>query len=131
GAVHDVVEAALEHDQQVLAGGTLVAQGLLVGLAELLLEHAVDVLGLLLLLELRQVLAAGVAAPVAAVRAGRERAPVERAPALLVLEDLGGQAPGEAHLGSGVTSHCLCLLLPSSLSRGAAWAGCNRCGEPG
>ena len=62
---------------------------LFVGLAELALEHAVDVLRLLLLLELGEVLAAGVAAAGAAVGAGRERATIERLAALLVLEDVG------------------------------------------
>src|SRR5918995_5956409 len=87
-AEHDVVEPGLEHDQQVEAGVALMAQRLLVGLAELALEHSVDRLRLLLLLQLGEVLAAGVAAAGAAVGAGREGTPVERLAALLVLEDV-------------------------------------------
>jgi len=62
GAVHDVVEALLEQPQQVLTGRALQAHGLFVGVAELTLEDAVDVLRLLLLLQLGEVLAAVVAA---------------------------------------------------------------------
>ena len=58
GAEDDVVEAQLEHAQQVLAGDALLAVGLLVEVAELLLEQAVDAAGLLLLAQLEQVLGA-------------------------------------------------------------------------
>ena len=105
GAVHDVVEALLEQAQQVLTRRALEAHGLFVGVAELALEHAVDVLRLLLLLQLGEVLAAGVAAAGAAVRAGRERATLERLAALLVLEDVGAEAARDAHLRAGVASH--------------------------
>ena len=105
GAVHDVVEALLEQAQQVLTRRALLAHGLLVGVAELALEDAVDVLGLLLLLQLGEVLAAGVAAAGATVRAGRERAALERLAALVVLEDVGAEAARDAHLRAGVTSH--------------------------
>jgi hypothetical protein len=56
GAVQHVVEAQLEQDEQVLTGPALLPVGLLVVAAELLLEHAVVVAGLLLLAELEQVL---------------------------------------------------------------------------
>ena len=57
GAVHDVVEAQLEEPQQVLAGDAVTAVRLLVEVAELPLREAVGEAGLLLLLELEQVLA--------------------------------------------------------------------------
>ena len=85
----------LEQAQQVLARRALQAVGLFVGAAELALEHAVDVLRLLLLLQLGEVLAAGVAAAGAAVRAGREGPTLERLAALLVLEDVGAEAAGD------------------------------------
>ena len=53
----DVVETLFEQTQQDLTRRALEALGLEVGLVELLLEQPVDVLGLLLLLELGQVLA--------------------------------------------------------------------------
>jgi hypothetical protein len=47
--VGHVVEAQLEHAQQVLAGDPRLVRGLLVEVHELLLEDAVDATGLLLL----------------------------------------------------------------------------------
>ena len=105
GAVHDVVETELEQTEQVLTRGALLTHGLLVGVAELTLEHAVDGLGLLLLLELGEVLAAGVAAAGTAVRTGREGTTVERLAALLVLVDVDAEATRDAHLRAGVASH--------------------------
>src|SRR5581483_4037685 len=55
--VGDVVEARLQHTEQVLAGDPLLAGGLLVEPAELLLQHSVDAAGLLLLPQLDHVLA--------------------------------------------------------------------------
>src|SRR3546814_4309351 len=52
GAVHDVVEAALEHLEHELAGDALATVRLLVEVAELALGQAVGEAGLLLLLEL-------------------------------------------------------------------------------
>ena len=49
GPVHDVVETQLEHAQEVLAGDAALAVGLLVQVAELALEDAVDTAGFLLL----------------------------------------------------------------------------------
>src|SRR6185437_15527650 len=57
GTVDDVVEAALEDAQQVLAGAARLAAGLLVVAAELLLKDAVDAGALLLLAHLHQILA--------------------------------------------------------------------------
>src|SRR5215218_9024415 len=51
-ADEDVVEAALEKGQQVLAGDPGLRRRLLVVMAELLLQHAVVAAGLLLLAEL-------------------------------------------------------------------------------
>ena len=64
-----VVEAALEHAQKVLAGDARLLGGLLVVDPELLLEHAVVALGLLLLAQLDAVLA--LAHPAPAMLAGR------------------------------------------------------------
>ena len=98
------------------------AGGLLVGPAELALEDAVDVLGLLLLLQLDQVLAAARATAGAAVGARRVGPALEGLAALVVLEDVGAEAPRELHLGPGVARH----VRPS-----AASAGGIRCGAPG
>src|SRR6478735_7099442 len=57
GAVDDVVQPGLEDAQQVLAGLALLAVGLVVVTAELLLQHAVDPGALLLLPHLQEVLA--------------------------------------------------------------------------
>ena len=54
---HDVVETGLEDGHEVVAGDALTLERELVVAAELLLENAIDELGLLLLLELRTVLA--------------------------------------------------------------------------
>src|SRR6185437_11432178 len=51
-AVHDVVEAGFQQAQQVFAGVALQLGGLLVAVAELALEHAIDALDLLLLAQL-------------------------------------------------------------------------------
>ena len=68
-AVDDVVQPGLEDLQQVVTGLALATHRLLVVAAELLLQDAVAVLGLLLLLQLQQVLALLDAC--AAVLAGR------------------------------------------------------------
>ena len=77
GPVDHVVQARLEDLQQLLTGLAGAAVGLFVVRAELLLQHAVDAAGLLLLAQLEQVLA--LLGPAAAVLAGRERARLERA----------------------------------------------------
>src|SRR5690606_36820297 len=65
GPVDHAVQAGLEDAQQVLAGLALLAVGLLVVPAELLLKDAVDARALLLLALLQQVLAVlGAPAPV-------------------------------------------------------------------
>src|SRR4051794_5356502 len=82
-ADEDVVEAALEQGEQVLAGDAGLAGRPLVVVAELLLEHAVVALGLLLLAQLDAVL--GLLLAPAAVVARRVRAPLDAA--------LVGEAP--------------------------------------
>ena len=68
-AVDDVVEAALEQLQQVLAGGARAARRLAVVVAELALEHAVHAAQLLLLAQLQAVV--GQALPALALDAAR------------------------------------------------------------
>ena len=71
GAVDHVVQPGLEDAQQVLAGLALLAVGLVVVTAELLLQHAVHPAGLLLLAQLEQVLRVlGAAAAVLTRRVG-------------------------------------------------------------
>ena len=107
GTEHHVVEAQLEHPQQVLAGDALLAARDRVDVAELLLEHAVDAAGLLLLAQLEQVLALADAAP--AVLARRVRLALDRAlhgVALGALEEqLHPLAAAEPADGSGVPRH--------------------------
>ena len=55
GAVHDVVQTGLEEEEEVLTLLTAHAGSLLVGVAELTLEHTIHVLDLLLLLQLNTV----------------------------------------------------------------------------
>jgi hypothetical protein len=125
GAEHDVVEALLQHAEQVLAGHALLAAGFLVQVGERPLEHPVDVLGLLLLLQLQQVLG-GLAATAAAVLTRGVGALVEGLGALLVLEDVDAETTRDLDLGAGVSSHDF-LRVRS----GAAWEGGSRCGAWG
>src|SRR5258708_613124 len=108
-AVGDVVQAPLEHHQQVLAGDAAAPVGLLEVGAELRLEHAVDALDLLLLPQL-QALAEPAAAAARAVLAGREVAALDRAllleAAVALQEQLHPFAPAEPADGSGVSCHC-------------------------
>src|SRR5205085_2975360 len=83
-----VVEPAFEDAQEVLARDALLARGLLVVVAELLLEHAVVAAGLLLLAQLHAVL--GLLLAAAAVITGRVRAALDAAlvgQAALALEE--------------------------------------------
>src|SRR5690606_26647597 len=77
GPVHDVVEATLEHLEHELAGDALAAVRVLVEVAELALGQAVGEAGLLLLLQLGEVLGGLAPATAAAVLAGRVGAAVE------------------------------------------------------
>src|SRR3954452_8398550 len=99
-----VVEAALEHAQQVLAGDARLTAGLLVVGAELTLEHAVVAARLLLLTQLDAVLALSLAP--AAVVARRIRAALDAAlvgeAALALEEELLPLPPALLALRTGV-----------------------------
>src|SRR6266536_3304281 len=105
--VDDVVEASLEHPQQLLAGHARALRRLLVVAAELLLEQAVVAARLLLLAQLQQVLA--LLDPAAPVLARRIRAPLDRAllgqAALALEEELHALTPADAALRSEVSGH--------------------------
>src|SRR6476659_6659162 len=107
GPEHDVVQSLLEHAEQVLAGDALLAGGLGVEVAELLLEHAVDAPRLLLLAQLEHVLALTDAT--AAVQTRRVRPALDRALHRVALgaleEELHPLAPAEPADGSGVSRH--------------------------
>src|SRR6185312_14515146 len=112
GPVNDVVQPRLEDLQQDLTGLGLLADGLLVVAAELLLQHAVDAAGLLLLAQLQQVF--GLLRTTAAVLAGRKGTRLERALRPVTLAALEEQlhllAPTATAVGSGVTRHRQTLL---------------------
>ena len=111
----DVVEAQFEVAQEVLAGDAGLATRLLVEIAELLLQKAVDPACLLLFAELGQVLRPlpHAVTPVLAGRVGaavtiRHRlgdGALERVAALAFQEQLGPLAPAETADGSGVSRH--------------------------
>ena len=103
-AVDDVVEAALAELQEDVRGVARAGARDLVEAAELLLEHPVDVLGLLLLAKLHAVVGELAAARLVrrAVLAGGEVAAVE----VLVGPEHGlAEATGNLGLGTGVASH--------------------------
>src|SRR5690606_35053868 len=112
-AVDDVVETRLQELQQVLAGIALLGRGLLVVVAELALQQAVDPLDLLLLAKLQ-----GIVGKLAATRAGAGAVlaglllqlalGVERAGRGLERE-VGAFAARELAGGTDVTSHFLSL----------------------
>jgi hypothetical protein len=107
GPVDHVVQPRLEDLEQNLTGLAGLAVGLFVVTAELLLQHAVDAAGLLLLTKLEQVLAV-LGAPTA-VLARRVRPDLDRALrgfALAALEEqLHLLAPAQAAVGSGIAGH--------------------------
>src|SRR3954451_1359115 len=125
----DVVEAALEQREQVLARDALLARRAVVVARELLLQDAVVPLGLLLLAELDAVLALLLAA--AAVVAGRggaaRDAALVRQAALALEEELLAFAAALLALWGGVSSH----LVVRVLRRGAACGGGSRCALAG
>src|SRR5215218_2637819 len=102
-----VVEAALEHAQQVLAGDARLTAGLLVVRAELTLEHAVVAPRLLLLTQLDAVLALSLTP--AAVVARRVGATLDAAlvgeAALALEEKLLALPPALLALRAGVSCH--------------------------
>src|SRR5215469_4890783 len=107
GAEHDVVQAALQDLEQRLAGTARLARGLGVVARELLLEHAVDAAGLLLLADLQQVLA--VLLPDPAVLTRRVRTDLDRALRRVALraleEELDLLTAAQLAVRPGVTSH--------------------------
>src|SRR5690606_7160703 len=112
----------LEHD---LTGDALGAVRLVVEVAELALGEAVGEAGLLLLLQLGQVLGGLAPATAAAVLAGRVGATVEGACLAGRAEDVDAESTSDAAAGSGVSSHVLFLRC------GGAWAGGSRCAGRG
>src|SRR6478735_10873081 len=100
GAVDHVVEAALEQLQQVVTRLALPTRGLGVVVVELLLEDAVGVAGLLLLTELKQVLA--LLDPTPAVLAGRVGATLERR---VAADEVDAETARLLGHGAGVTGH--------------------------
>ena len=137
-AVHDVVEARLEHAQELLAGDAGAPRRLLVVRAELLLEQAVVAARLLLLAQLQEVLALLDAA--AAVLTRRIRAALDRAllgqAALALQEELQAFATADAALRAEISRHqtrlrlrgrtplCACGVTSFTprISRPAAWS---------
>ncbi len=105
GAENDVVEALLEQTKQVLARRTLEAVGLFIGATELTLKNAIDVLRLLLLLQLREVFAAGIATASTTMCSRRERATIESLASLGILEDVRVETTGKSNFGACVTRH--------------------------
>ena len=120
GAEHDVVEPQLEHPEQGLTRDAALACASAYMVAELLLEHAVDAAGLLLLPQLEQVLALADAAT--AVLTGRVRLALDRAVHRVALRALQEQLhplpSAELAHGARVARH----VRPS-----AAWADGSRC----
>src|SRR4051794_10130412 len=112
-AHEDVVQARLQHLKEVLARDAGLIGGLLVVVAELLLEHAVVAARLLLLTQLHAGL--GLLLAPAAVVARRVRpaldAALVREAALTLEEELLTLAAALLALGSGVASHQTRLLL--------------------
>ena len=127
-AVHHVVQTALEDAQQVLARDALLAAGDLVVVMELLLQNAVDALGLLLLTQLQTVFAfldtllAGLAGRVVAAL---DRALV-RVAAVALQEELRTFTTAQTAVRSSITSHNTSIL---SVTRDDACADGNRCAE--
>src|SRR5579864_7973438 len=105
-AVHDVVQAALEQPQQVLARGAGLARRFLVVVAELPLQHPVHAAQLLLLAQLRTVIGQALTALAldAARRHGELALVLERLDATLE-EQIGALAAGELAGGTGITRH--------------------------
>src|SRR3954451_10460383 len=112
-ADQDVVQAALEEAQQVLARNTLLPARPVVVSRDLLLEHLVVALGLLLLAQLRPVL--GLAHPASAVLARRIGAALDAAlvaeAARALQEELLPLTAALLALGSGVAGHQTLLRL--------------------
>src|SRR5439155_2097811 len=112
----DVVEAGLEHPQQLLARHAGALGRLLVVVAELLLEQAVVAARLLLFTQLQQVLAlldAAAAVLARRIRATLDRALLRQAP-LALEEELHPLAAADAALRTQVSSHTVRAPLDAS-----------------
>src|SRR3954451_25405810 len=118
GPVDHVVQPRFQDLEQDLTGLAGLVVGLFVVAAELLLQHAVDAAGLLLLAQLQQVLAVLAAAPaVLARRVGPDLDRALRGLALAALEEqLHLLAPAHAAVGSGVTGHVRYSSFVSSVA---------------
>ena len=127
GPVDHIVQARLEDLEQLLTRLARATVGLFVVRAELLLQHAVDAAGLLLLPQLQQVLA--LLGPAPAVLAGREGPRLERALRPVALASPSGTASSSRD-GSGGSQHLynapLLSILPL-LRPGDASADGTRC----
>jgi hypothetical protein len=126
--IDHVVQAALQHLQEVLAGDPLHADGLEVVATELPLGEAVDALHLLLLAQLQAVVGdlapAGLAVLTRGVRAPLVAALVGVA-AVALQEELHVFAPAKAANRTGVFRHGSGTY--SFVRPDAAWAGGSRC----
>src|SRR6478735_10860456 len=123
GAVHHVVETALEELQQVVTGLAGTTRCLDVVVVELALEDAVGEASLLLLLQLRAVLALLDAG--AAVLAGGVRATLV---SLVAANEVDAETTRLLGHGAGVTGHFYkSPVLGRAVRRGDAWAGGSRC----
>src|SRR4051794_18578585 len=124
GPVDDVVQAALEQLEQVVTGLAGTARGLDVVVVDLTLHHAVGEAGLLLLLQLRAVLALLDAGP--AVLAGRVGTLLERS---VATDEVDAEPARLSGHGADVTGHLYkSPVLGRSVRRGGASAGGSRCG---
>ena len=105
--VHDVVETALQDTQQVLARHALLAVSHIVVMTELLLQDAVDALGLLLLAQLVAIFAfldALLAGLARRVVAALDRA-LLRVAAIALKEKLRPFTTAQTAVRSSITSH--------------------------
>src|SRR5882757_3944611 len=132
GPVHHVVEAGLKDAQKVLTGLAGLLVGFLVVVHELLFEDTVDTRALLLLTQLKQVLAV-LGAPASVLTRG-VRTDLDRALRALALRSLEEELlllpTATLAVGPGITRHCLVLLF-RLVRLGGASAGGSRCAGSG
>ena len=133
-AVGDVVQAALEELNQDVTRDALLANGLVVVAAELLLGDAVDALDLLLLAQLlavvRPLLAAALAVLARRISAALVAALV-RIATLSLEEELHVFTPAEPTNCTRIASHGLYLIFGKVIRRDGACAAGIHCGERG
>ena len=113
-AVDDVVEALLEHAEQVFAGDAGHRAGFLEQVAELRFEQPIVPARLLLLAKL-QAVADDLRLPILAMLAGNEIAALDRAlfcvTPLSLQEELHALAPAKPANGTTITSHSFSLHI--------------------